>query len=66
VKRLTSAALLTGGAIYALFAASCFHLAAIHDYETGISVGEGLFTLVGAAALFAAIAPSRWQAGCDS
>jgi hypothetical protein len=62
VKRLMSAALLTGGAIYALFAASCFHLAAIHDYETGISVGEGLFTLVGAAALFAAIAPSRWQA----
>jgi len=61
VKRLTSAALLTGGAIYALFAASCFHLAAIHDFET-ISVGEGLFTLVGAAALFAATAPSRWQA----
>lgn len=62
MKRLTGAALLAGGAIYTLFAASCFHLAAIHSYETGISVGEGLFTLVGAIALFAAVAPSRWRA----
>jgi hypothetical protein len=47
--------LVCGGVIYALFAAACFHLAAIHDYEAGVSVGEGMFTLLGATALFAAV-----------
>ena len=51
-----------GGLIYALFALSCFRLAVIHDYEARVSVGEGTFTLVGAAALFAAVARPRWQA----
>jgi hypothetical protein len=40
--------------VYALFAASCFRLAAIHGYERGISIGEGLFTLLGAGAFLAA------------
>jgi hypothetical protein len=62
VRRLTTAGLLVGGVVYALFAASCFHLAAIHDYETGVSIGEGLFTLLGACGLFAALASSRRQA----
>jgi hypothetical protein len=39
-------AAVAAGAVYALFAASCFRLAAIHGYERGISIGEGLFTLV--------------------
>jgi hypothetical protein len=41
--------------VYALFAVSCFRLAAIHGYERGISIGEGLFTLLGAAAFLAAV-----------
>jgi hypothetical protein len=46
--------------VYALFAASCFRLAAIHGYERGISIGEGLFTLLGAGALVAGVLlPSR-------
>jgi hypothetical protein len=46
--------------VYALFAASCFRLAAIHGYERGISIGEGLFTLLGAGAFLAAVLlPSR-------
>ena len=48
--------------MYALFAASCFRLAAIHGYERGISIGEGLFTLVGAAALMAAVQLPRRRA----
>jgi hypothetical protein len=59
VKRQATVLLLVGGFIYALFAVACFRLAAIHDYEAGISVGEGMFTLLGAAALFAAVARSR-------
>jgi len=62
VKRPANVALLVGGVIYALFAASCFRLAAIHDYEAGISVGEGMFTLLGAAALFAAMTLSGRRA----
>ena len=62
MKRPANVALLVGGVIYALFAASCFRLAAIHDYEAGISVGEGMFTLLGAAALFAAMTLSGRRA----
>lgn len=51
--------LVVGGFVYALFALACFRLAAIHDYEAGISVGEGMFTLVGATALFVAVARRR-------
>lgn len=51
-----------GGVVYALFAAACFRLAVIHGYERGISVGEGMFTLVGAAALFAAVMRPRGRA----
>jgi hypothetical protein len=51
-----------GGAMYALFAAGCFRLAAINDYETGVSVGEGLFTLLGATAMFTALAWHRARA----
>ena len=54
--------LVVGGAVYALFAVACFRLAAIHDYETGVSVGEGMFTLAGAAALFAAVPQHRGRA----
>jgi hypothetical protein len=54
--------LVCGGGVYALFAAACFHLAAIHDYEAGVSVGEGMFTLLGATALFAAAPRPRARA----
>ena len=54
--------LVVGGVIYGLFAAACFRLAVVHDYEAGVSVGEGTFTLVGAIALFAAAARVRWRA----
>ena len=51
------------GLIYAFFAASCFRLAVVNSDEVTVSVGEGMFTLVGAAALFAAAAVGpRWQA----
>jgi hypothetical protein len=62
VRRQATALLVVGGSVYALFAVACFRLAAIHDYEAGISVGEGMFTLVGAAALFAAVAQHRGRA----
>ena len=51
--------LVCGGVIYVLFAAACFRLAAIHDYEAAVSLGEGMFTLLGATALFAAVARPR-------
>ncbi len=54
--------LVAAGIVYALFAVGCFRLAAIHDYEMGVSVGEGLFTLVGAVALFTAVAWRRRRA----
>jgi hypothetical protein len=62
VRRQATALLVVGGSVYALFAVACFRLAAIHDYEAGISLGEGIFTLVGAAALFAAVALHRGRA----
>jgi hypothetical protein len=61
--RSATVLLVVGGLIYTLFAAGCFHLAAIHDYEARVSVGEGLFTLLGAIALFTAAARQRWRAG---
>ena len=56
MKGRATVLLVCGGVIYALFAGACFHLAVIHDYEAGVSVGEGMFTLLGATALFAAVA----------
>ena len=47
------------GIIYAFFAASCFRLALVNSNEVTISVGEGLFTLVGALALLTAAARGR-------
>jgi hypothetical protein len=58
VRRQATVPLVAAGVVYALFAAGCFRLASIHDYEMGVSVGEGLFTLVGAVAFFVAV---RWQ-----
>src|SRR5947207_7774084 len=54
--------LAAGGLVYALFAAGCFRLAVEHGYERGVSIGEGSFVLLGAAALWVAAARSRWQA----
>jgi hypothetical protein len=48
--------------VYSLFAAACFRLAVEHGWERGVSVGEGSFALIGAAAFFAAAARSRWRA----
>ena|SRR5581483_6668803 len=62
MKRHATILLACGGAAYVLFAAGCFHLAAIHDYEAGVSLGEGLFTLLGAVALFSAVARSTGRA----
>ena len=39
--------LVVAGIVYGLFAIGCFRLAAIHDYEMGVSVGEGMFTSSG-------------------
>jgi hypothetical protein len=50
------------GAFYAFFAASCFRLALVNGNEVTISLGEGLFTLLGAAALLAAAARGRDRA----
>src|ERR1044072_6401952 len=47
------------GIIYAFFAASCFRLALVNSNEVTISVGEGLFTLVGALAVLTAAARGR-------
>jgi hypothetical protein len=62
VKPTTRIPLAAAGLVYALFAAGCFRLAAKHGYERGVSVGEGSFVLLGAAALFFSAARSRWQA----
>lgn len=55
-------ALVGAGLIYALFAAGCFRLAVEHGYERGVSIGEGSFVLLGAAAFFVAASRSKWQA----
>jgi hypothetical protein len=62
VKGRTRIPLAAAGFVYALFAAGCFRLAIEHDYERGVSVGEGLFVLLGAAGLFIAASLPRWRA----
>ncbi len=62
MRRKGRLACVAAGVIYAFFAASCFRLAIVYDDEVRVSVGEGMFTLVGGAALFAAAARPRWQA----
>jgi hypothetical protein len=62
VKRRTRISLAVAGLIYALFAAGCFRLAVQHGWERGVSIGEGSFVLLGAAAFFVAASRSRWQA----
>src|SRR5438552_10734672 len=54
--------LAAAGLVYALFAAGCFRLAVEHGYERGVSIGEGSFVLLGAAAFFVAASRSRLQA----
>src|SRR5213082_3854146 len=54
--------LAAAGLVYALFAAGCLRLAVEHGYERGVSIGEGSFVLLGAAAFFIAAFRSRWQA----
>jgi hypothetical protein len=61
VKR-TRIVLLAAGAVYGLFAVACFRLAALHGYERGVSLGEGVFALLGAVAFFVAALGSRRQA----
>jgi hypothetical protein len=51
-----------GGLVYALFAAGCFRLAVEHGYERGVSIGEGSFVLLGAAAFSIAACRSTWRA----
>ena len=64
MPRPTPARLATAFAalVYVLFAVSCFQLA--HDYEDdrGLSIGEGVFTLLGGIALIAAIFVPRRRA----
>lgn len=50
------------GLVYTLFAAGCFRLAVEHGYERGVSIGEGLFVLLGATALISAAAQSTGRA----
>ncbi len=54
--------LAAAGIGYALFAVGCFRLAFEHGYERAVSIGEGAFTLVGAAGFFAAASRSSRQA----
>jgi hypothetical protein len=54
--------LAAAGLVYAFFAAGCFRLAAKHGYERGVSIGEGSFVLLGAAAFFFSASRSRRQA----
>lgn len=54
--------LVAAGFVYALFAGGCFRLAVEHGYERGVSIGEGSFVLLGAAAFFVAAFRARWQA----
>jgi hypothetical protein len=62
VTPTTRVALAAVGLAYALFAAGCFRLAAEHGYERGVSIGEGSFVLLGAAAFFFSASRSKWQA----
>ena len=47
--------------IYVFFAVSCFRLAWIYPDERGLSIGEGLFTVLGGIALIAALFVQRRQ-----
>ena len=58
MRVLTAAAAL----IYVFFAVSCFRLAWIYPDERGLSIGEGLFTLLDGIALIAALIVQRRQA----
>ncbi len=62
MSRAVTALLLAAGAVYALFAASCFRLAIENPWERGVSIGEGLFVLLGAVALFVAAVRPRHRA----
>jgi len=62
VKRKGRVLLAAAGIGYALFAVGCFRLAVEHGYERAVSIGEGLFTLAGAAGFFAAASRSTRQA----
>jgi hypothetical protein len=62
VKLTTRIALAVAGLVYALFAAGCFRLAVEDGYERGVSIGEGAFVLLGAAALFFSAARSKREA----
>jgi hypothetical protein len=62
LKPKTRIALTAAGLVYALFGAGCFRLAIEHGYERGVSIGEGSFVLLGAAAFFVAASRSRWRA----
>lgn len=55
--------LVAGGAlVYVLFAVSCFRLAVVYVDDDGLSVGEGLFTLLGGIALIASLFVRRRRA----
>ena len=62
MKPTTRIPLAAAGLVYALFAAGCFRLAVEHGYERGVSIGEGLFVLLGAAAFFVSAFRSKWRA----
>lgn len=62
MRRHAAVALLIGGVVYGLFALACFRLALEHDHDAAVSVGEGAFTVLGAAALFVALARRDGQA----
>jgi hypothetical protein len=48
------------GLVYLLFAGACFHLIG-RDDAPGLALGEGLFTLLGALGLAAAVVARRWR-----
>lgn len=62
VDTVTRISLAAAGLLYALFAAECFRLAVEHGWERGVSMGEGSFVLVGAAAFCVAASRSRCHA----
>ena len=62
MRRAASLILVAAGLVYLLFAVSCFRLAVVYDDEVAVSIGEGVFTLVGAVAFFAAALRQRWRA----
>jgi hypothetical protein len=48
------------GLVYLVFAVACFHLIG-RDDAPGLALGEGLFTLLGALGLAAAVVARRWR-----